>query len=108
MFGKKAPESPLAQKRPAAESKPMAPPLAAGKPAAPSAGRPAPSAGKGPGLPGPKPVSAKLPPPVAGIEVDQRSDEYYQVKTSIFSTLIDTIDLAQLAQLDAMSAREEI
>jgi pilus assembly protein CpaF len=45
---------------------------------------------------------------MAAMEVDQRSDEYYQIKTSIFSTLIDTIDLAQLAQLDAMSAREEI
>jgi pilus assembly protein CpaF len=75
----------------------MAPPVTAGKPAA----KPAPSVG-------PKPASAKPPPPMAVIEVDQRSDDYYQVKTSIFSTLIDTIDLAQLAQLDAMSAREEI
>lgn len=39
---------------------------------------------------------------------DTRSDEYYQIKTTIFSALIDTIDLAQLAQLDAESAREEI
>jgi pilus assembly protein CpaF len=40
--------------------------------------------------------------------IDTRSDEYYQVKTMIFSALIDTIDLAQLAQLDVDSAREEI
>jgi len=39
---------------------------------------------------------------------DSRSDDYYQIKTTIFSALIDTIDLAQLAQLDPDSAREEI
>src|SRR5712691_11527114 len=44
----------------------------------------------------------------ATIAVDNRSDDYYQVKTTIFSALIDTIDLAQLAQLDVDSAREEI
>src|SRR5258708_19251055 len=42
------------------------------------------------------------------IAVDNRSDDYYQIKTTIFSALIDTIDLAQLAQLDVDSAREEI
>src|SRR3984957_11493612 len=36
------------------------------------------------------------------------SEDYYQIKTTIFSALIDTIDLAQLAQLDPDSAREEI
>ncbi len=45
---------------------------------------------------------------VARVAVDSRSDEYYEVKTMIFSALIDTIDLAQLAQLDVDSAREEI
>jgi pilus assembly protein CpaF len=39
---------------------------------------------------------------------DQRSEDYYQIKTTIFGALIDTIDLAQLAQLDPDSAREEI
>src|SRR6185312_16874328 len=42
------------------------------------------------------------------VQVDQRSEDYYQIKTLIFSALIDTIDLAQLAQLDPDSAREEI
>jgi pilus assembly protein CpaF len=42
------------------------------------------------------------------VSVDSRTDDYYQVKTTIFSALIDTIDLAQLAQLDVDSAREEI
>jgi len=39
---------------------------------------------------------------------DHRSENYYQIKTTIFNALIDTIDLTQLAQLDAESAREEI
>jgi pilus assembly protein CpaF len=42
------------------------------------------------------------------VEADTRSEDYYQIKTLIFSALIDTIDLAQLAQLDPDSAREEI
>jgi pilus assembly protein CpaF len=42
------------------------------------------------------------------IAIDNRSDDYYQVKTVIFNALIDTIDLAQLAQLDVDSAREDI
>jgi pilus assembly protein CpaF len=37
-----------------------------------------------------------------------RSEDYYDTKSSIFSALIDTIDLAQLARLDPESAREEI
>jgi len=50
-------------------------------------------------------ANSKLAPkPVA----DTRSDDYYQIKTTIFNALIDTIDLAQLAQLDPESAREEI
>ena len=43
-----------------------------------------------------------------GAVADTRSDDYYQIKTTIFNALIDTIDLAQLAQLDPDSAREEI
>jgi pilus assembly protein CpaF len=64
---------------------PPPPPLASSK-----------SSGKSPEAP---------PPPVA---IDSRSEQYYEVKTTIFNALIDTIDLAQLAQLDAASAREEI
>ncbi|HWA91219.1 MAG TPA: CpaF family protein [Rhizomicrobium sp.] len=51
----------------------------------------------------PQPVKA-----APRVQVDQRSEDYYQIKTLIFSALIDTIDLAQLAQLDPDSAREEI
>src|SRR5580658_955109 len=65
--------------------------------------------------PAPRPVPAPLPraekiapsPPVAKV-VDDRSEDYYQIKSTIFNALIDTIDLGQLAQLDAESAREEI
>ncbi|MGA2124910.1 MAG: CpaF family protein, partial [Xanthobacteraceae bacterium] len=45
----------------------------------------------------------------AGTETEsRRSDNYYEVKGTIFSALIEAIDLAQLARLDAESAREEI
>ena len=67
--------------------------------------------GESVGAPPPPPVvspaiapSKQAPPRVQ----DQRSEEYYQIKTTIFSALIDTIDLAQLAQFDPESAREEI
>jgi pilus assembly protein CpaF len=60
------------------------------------------------------PVPAREPPPAAsrpapaGFMPEAVSEDYYQIKTLIFNALIDTIDLAQLAQLDADSAREEI
>ncbi len=38
----------------------------------------------------------------------RHSEEYYDVKTTVFNALIDTIDLTQLAKLDAVAAREEI
>ncbi|MBX9458036.1 MAG: CpaF family protein [Rhizobium sp.] len=37
-----------------------------------------------------------------------RSEDYYATKSQVFSALIDTIDLSQLAKLDSESAREEI
>ncbi|HVV92886.1 MAG TPA: CpaF family protein [Hyphomicrobiales bacterium] len=37
-----------------------------------------------------------------------RTEAYYETKSSIFSALIEAIDLAQLARLDNESAREEI
>ena len=37
-----------------------------------------------------------------------KSDDYYQTKSIVFGALIEAIDLAQLARLDADSAREEI
>ena len=58
--------------------------------------------------PAPSPVQAPTASKPIARAPDSRSEEYYQIKTTIFSALIDTIDLAQLAQLDAESAREEI
>ncbi len=37
-----------------------------------------------------------------------RSENYYDVKSTIFAALLDTIDLSQLAKLELESAREEI
>jgi pilus assembly protein CpaF len=48
----------------------------------------------------------RIPPPAAA--ETRRSDSYYETKSAIFSALIEAIDLAQLARLDADSAREEI
>ncbi len=94
MFGKRpgsGGEGPaLRAPQPARTSQPPAPPKVASTTLPPKPGQ----------------SSRTAPPPV--VPVDTRSDEYYQVKTTIFNALIDTIDLAQLAQLDAQSAREEI
>jgi pilus assembly protein CpaF len=38
----------------------------------------------------------------------RHSEEYYDVKTTVFNALIDTIDLTQLAKLEQSAAREEI
>ncbi len=50
--------------------------------------------------------AAAAPTPASGQA--KKSEEYYDIKTTIFGALIDTIDLAQLAKLDAEGAREEI
>jgi len=74
-----------------------------------------------------QPVKAELPPvaasqvpvktssePKAKIQPEAPSDdgartaEYYIVKTTVFNALIDTIDLAQLSQVEKDVAREEI
>ncbi len=41
-------------------------------------------------------------------EQRRHSEEYYDVKTTVFNALIDTIDLTQLAKLEVAAAREEI
>jgi pilus assembly protein CpaF len=48
---------------------------------------------------------AKAPPQQ---EHGKRSDNYYDIKSTIFNALIDAIDLTQLAQLDREAARDEI
>jgi pilus assembly protein CpaF len=109
MFGKRsgtataeAPRPPRVE--PKADA--AAPPPAATTELPPKAAAPAPAkpaAGKAAAAARPE----KSAPPKTAI-IDTRTDDYYQIKQTIFSALIDTIDLAQLAQLDPDSAREEI
>ena len=56
----------------------------------------------------PAPAASGASSSTAVVEVNNRSDSYFQTKTMIFNALIDTIDLSQLAQLDAEAAAEEI
>ncbi len=77
------------------------------------ASRPKPKPAPPPGAagPGPKPTAGfeqlKKAQAVAEI-VREQSDYYHATKTTIFNALMNTIDLAQLAQLDTKAASEEI
>jgi len=107
MFGKRntAAESPA--RAPAAEPAAAARPQPAPAPAATA--RPQPSVeAAAPTLPSLPHSKLAASAPVAKAVVDTRSEDYYQIKSTIFNALIDTIDLAQLAQLDSESARDEI
>jgi len=93
---------------------PSTPPPARSAMPAPAAPRPAsaaakPTAASGsapkPAAPAPKPVPQ---PTTLDVAQQGRSEEFYRVKAVVFTALIETIDLAQLAQLDAATAREEI
>jgi pilus assembly protein CpaF len=107
MFGKRGASEDMTQTAP----RPVAAITAAAPAATPKpqskAASPASAAGNAaPSASGARSHTAPSAPPA--VSVDNRTDDYYQVKTTIFSALIDTIDLAQLAQLDVDSAREEI
>lgn len=54
-----------------------------------------------------KPKDAKPEPRKSGKKA-RRSENYYDIKTTVFNALIDTIDLTQLANLNPDAAREEI
>ncbi|MFI0844072.1 CpaF family protein [Mesorhizobium sp. IMUNJ 23232] len=57
----------------------------------------------------PPPRRIEVPPPVEPRRAQrEKSETYYDTKSQVFSALIDTIDLSQLAKLDPESAREEI
>ena len=99
MFGKRSVSEPSFGKPASAREAAGAPPRVA-----PETPAPAPAAPKPATQSAPQP-SAK---PAARMVTDSRSEDYYQIKSTIFNALIDTIDLAQLAQLDPDSAREEI
>jgi len=94
MFGKRSnPSAPAPQQKAPAPEPPRSvePVPQTGDDAGPAAG-PQPSTPK----PARKPLERTL------------SEEYYDVKTTVFNALIDTIDLTQLAKLDPDAAREEI
>ncbi|RUX51726.1 CpaF family protein [Mesorhizobium sp. M4A.F.Ca.ET.050.02.1.1] len=74
------------------------------RPAAPpQAGEPAAQPARRPVEPPPPPLA-----PEPKKVQRERSETYYDTKSQVFSALIDTIDLSQLAKLDPESAREEI
>ncbi|HEY0440676.1 MAG TPA: ATPase, T2SS/T4P/T4SS family, partial [Xanthobacteraceae bacterium] len=116
MFGKRSSSGPDSRP-PAVASPPLQPPAPAAAPMPAAAGgggfghepARAPSPPTGPSAPVVAPAVSR-PPPAAAAPVAEarRSDTYYEVKSTIFSALIEAIDLAQLARLDADSAREEI
>jgi pilus assembly protein CpaF len=104
MFGKRTVSEPAFAKpaQPAAREAVNAPPRVA-----PELPQPAPPQAATPAKQGAQQAPQPSKPVVRAI-TDNRSEDYYQIKSTIFNALIDTIDLAQLAQLDPDSAREEI
>ncbi|MDX8468140.1 CpaF family protein [Mesorhizobium sp. VK23B] len=108
MFGKRGKDD---GSRAAPEFRPPAPPPAAPAPAGTLAvDRPAAPA---PSIPASQPARRPVEAPPMAPEPPrraqrERSETYYDTKSQVFSALIDTIDLSQLAKLDPESAREEI
>ena len=102
MFGKRS--GPETESRAALPAAAMLEPAAAPAAAAPShVSTPSPGAA----ISSPPLAPGRPAPPQPAVE-SRRSDNYYQVKATIFGALIEAIDLAQLAKLDGESAREEI
>jgi pilus assembly protein CpaF len=126
MFGKRteisAPTPPGLPAPPAPEAQPaMAVPVAAAMPRhIPDLGAPMPpppqfGAGATAGnqtpnpMPGSQPVAQQAAQPSAQPKIPtRRSENYYDIKSTIFNALIDAIDLTQLGQLDRDGARDEI
>jgi pilus assembly protein CpaF len=126
MFGKRtevsAPTLPGLPAPPASETQPaMAVPVAAAMPRhIPDLGAPMPPPQQfGPGaatsnqtpnpIPGSQPVAQQAAQPTAHPKIPtRRSENYYDIKSTIFNALIDAIDLTQLGQLDRDGARDEI
>ncbi|MCH9807836.1 MAG: CpaF family protein [Alphaproteobacteria bacterium] len=102
MFGKRTNDpSNLAGTAPKPVAAPASAPAAkvadAPKPAAAPKAQAAPAKAKPVPAPAPEASSSR-----------SHSEEYYDVKTTVFNALIDTIDLTQLSKLDVSAAREEI
>ena len=91
MFGRRSADTPTSTAvRPAAPPAPAASASAQRSPQAAPAAAP-----RAPEPPTPEPRG-------------QKSEEYYDVKTTLFNALIDTIDLTQLAKLDSAPMREQL
>jgi pilus assembly protein CpaF len=99
MFGKRTGNQEFPRRPP--QPQPQLPPSSAGQPPVAKASEPAPA---------PAPASSSKPAVATPAPETSRrhSEEYYDVKTTVFNALIDTIDLTQLAKLDSAAAREEI
>jgi pilus assembly protein CpaF len=119
VFGKRSTnDSATLEQRPAPPPQPPPAPTPSPQQTTASASEPGrtpfPSAGLGAplvGAPTTKPNVGGQKPPAPHIPTaidSRRSESYYEVKGTIFGALIEAIDLAQLAKLDADSAREEI
>ncbi len=116
MFGKRGTPGSSATDAAPSEKAPAAPPASA----VPTVGESPPPADRVAATPtseGAKVVAAKAPPveppppparPPPTKPSVRRSENFYDVKSTVFSALIDTIDLSQLARLEIESAREEI
>jgi pilus assembly protein CpaF len=100
MFGKRTEGQPVKpQAAPSLGTFPQAPAAAAAGPGQiPSLPINAPAQAPTRAAPAPEPVKTQ----------HRRSDQYYDIKGTIFNALIDAIDLTQLSQLDRESARDEI
>ena len=119
MFGKRGATAEIRSPAPATQPAPAphapapspqsAPPAPPAPPPPVDTGRtPFPSDGLGaPLVPAPTPERRVAAVNMPAID-SRRSEAYYTTKGTIFGALIEAIDLAQLARLDAESAREEI
>lgn len=111
MFGKRTsgPQAAPASPAPVPVAAAAPAPAPAPRAAAPAAARPRPAAAPAQPRPAAPAPAAGKPRPRSTVSVGQeRSAEYYAIKTTIFNALIDTIDLGQLARLDNATAAEEI
>jgi pilus assembly protein CpaF len=107
MFGKRGNED---GGRPKPDFRPLGAPTAAATVATPPQSPPVytQAATQAASAPARRPVEAPALAPEAPRAQRERSESYYDTKSQVFSALIDTIDLSQLAKLDPEGAREEI
>jgi pilus assembly protein CpaF len=103
MFGKRTTIGQGAEPTPAPASAPARPALT------PAPAAPKPEARRETSAPSTSPLQAVRPKTQQQVQAaPQRSDQYYQTKSMIFGAMIESIDLSQLAKLDADSARDEL